>query len=183
MEFQNVPKVWLAAPESTAENPVLVPFTYGEAVEGVEVTPDFSEGDMTVTMADGLLAKSAVIRKPEGLVPENIKKVALIRENTRAFPVQIYVEDAQYVYRDLPASVRPCGWWGEPYFIHTIPDGTYVGTTNLKGGRQFNSFSYENYDFSRFEQAQTTAPAETTTEPADTIPPSGDENTVYEDEP
>ena len=119
----------------------------------------------------------------EYTLPENIKKVALIRENTRSFPVQIYVEDAQYVYRDLPASVRPCGWWGEPYFIHTIPDGTYVGTTNLKGGRQFNSFSYENYDFSRFEQAQTTAPAETTTEPADTLPPSGDENTVYEDEP
>ncbi|MBQ4599225.1 MAG: transglycosylase domain-containing protein [Clostridia bacterium] len=118
----------------------------------------------------------------EYTLPQNIKKVALIRENTRAFPVQIYVEDAQYVYRDLPIDVRPCGWWGEPYFINAIPEGTYVGTTNLKGGRQFNSFSYENYDFSRFEKAETTAPAETTTAPLDTIPPSGDENTVYEDE-
>lgn len=118
----------------------------------------------------------------EYTLPQNIKKVALIRENTRAFPVQIYVEDAQYVYRDLPIDVRPCGWWGEPYFINAIPEGTYVGTTNLKGGRQFNSFSYENYDFSRFEKAETTGPAETTTAPLDTIPPSGDENTVYEDE-
>ena len=119
----------------------------------------------------------------EYTLPENIKKVSLIRENTRAFPVQIYVQDAQYVYRDLPIDVRPCGWWGEPFFINAIPEGTYIGTTNLKGGRQFNSFSYENYDFSRFEKSETTAPAETTTAPADTIPPSGDENTVYEDEP
>lgn len=118
----------------------------------------------------------------EYTLPENIKKVSLIRENTRAFPVQIYVQDAQYVYRDLPIDVRPCGWWGEPFFINAIPEGTYIGTTNLKGGRQFNSFSYENYDFSRFEKSETTAPAETTTAPADTIPPSGDENTVFEDE-
>lgn len=74
LEFKDVPKVWLAAPESTQENPVLVPFTYGEAVEGVEVTPDFSEGDMNITLEEGLLAKSAVIKKPEGLIPENIKK-------------------------------------------------------------------------------------------------------------
>lgn len=133
-------------------------------------------------------------------LPENLKRVALIRENTRAFPVQIYVEDAQYVYRDLPYTVRPCGWWGEPYFINAIPEGIYVGTTNLKGGRQFNSFSYENYNFSRFEvstaPAETTAevPAETTavttvvpvepvvttTPAAETIPPSGEENTEYE---
>ena len=119
----------------------------------------------------------------EYTLPENIKKVSLIRENTRAFPVQIYVQDAQYVYRDLPIDVRPCGWWGEPFFINAIPEGTYIGTTDLKGGRQFNSFSYENYDFSRFEKTETTASAETTTAPADTIPPSGDENTAYEDEP
>lgn len=116
-------------------------------------------------------------------LPENIYQVALIRENTRSFPVQIYVTDAQYVYRDLPENVRPCGWWGEPFFAKTIPDGTYIGITNLKGGRQFNSFSYENYDFSRFETTvTTTTSAESTAEPIETIPPSGDENTVYEDE-
>ncbi len=119
-------------------------------------------------------------------LPENLKPVALIRENTRAFPVQIYVEDAQYVYRELPFDVRPCGWWGEPYFINAIPEGTFVGTTNLKGGRQFNSFSYENYNFSRFEV--TTAPAETTAAPeetvpdtpAETIPSEGESNTEFE---
>lgn len=78
LEFKDVPKVWLAAPESTAEDPVLVPFTYGEAVEGVEVTPDFSEGDMNITLEEGLLAKSAVIKKPEGLAPENIAKDVMV---------------------------------------------------------------------------------------------------------
>ena len=116
--------------------------------------------------------------------PENRKQVALIRETTRAFPVQIYVEDAQYVYRPLPDGVRPGGWWGVPYFIATIPEGTYVGITNLKGGRQFNSFSYENYDFSRFESggaASTTAEETTETTAAETIPPEGEDNTRYED--
>ncbi len=118
----------------------------------------------------------------EYTLTENIKQVSLIREDTRAFPTQIFVVDAQYVYRELPLNVRPCGWWGEPYFINAIPEGTFIGTTNLKGGRQFNSFSYENYDFTRFEQAETTAPAETTSDPTETIPPSGVENTAYEDE-
>ena len=73
-EYQNVPKVWLAAPESTVDNPVLVPFTYGEALENVEVVPDFSAGDQTVTLPDGYLARSAVVKKPSALVPENIRK-------------------------------------------------------------------------------------------------------------
>lgn len=118
-------------------------------------------------------------------LPENLTQVALIRENTRAFPVQIYVEDAQYVYRDLPYDIRPCGWWGEPYFINAIPEGVFVGTTNLKGGRQFNSFSYENYNFSRFEVTappeETTPPSvETEAPPEETIPSEGENNTEFE---
>ncbi len=119
--------------------------------------------------------------------PENIIQVALIKEDTRAFPLQIFVTDAQYVYRELPFDVRPCGWWGEPYFINAIPEGVFVGTTNLKGARQFNSFSYENYDFSKFETEETavsdetTTPDETSAPPEETIPPSGEENTQYED--
>ena len=120
----------------------------------------------------------------EYTLPENRKQVALIRESTRAFPVQIYVEDAQYVYRPLPANVRPGGWWGVPYFIGTIPEGTYVGITDLNGGRQFNSFSYENYNFSRFESGTATenSAEETSAPPDETIPSEGEDNTVYEDE-
>lgn len=74
LEYPNVPKVYLAAPESTPDNPVLVPFTYGEAIEGVEVELDFSDGDMQITAPDGYLIRSGVVKKPETLVPENIAK-------------------------------------------------------------------------------------------------------------
>lgn len=72
-EYQNVPKVWLAAPESTVDNPVLVPFTYGEAVDNVQIVPDFSSGDHTLKMPAGEMARSAVVKKPDGLIPGNIK--------------------------------------------------------------------------------------------------------------
>ncbi len=105
-------------------------------------------------------------------------QVALIKENTRSFPRQVVVEDAQYVYRDLPYDVRPGGWWGVPFFINAIPEGTYVGTSNVEN--HFNRFSYENYDFSRFNPPAETTTADETTAPAETIPPSGAENTEYE---
>ena len=47
-------------------------FSKGEAIENVRIVPDFSGGDMTVEAAEGTLMKSAVVVKPEGLVPENI---------------------------------------------------------------------------------------------------------------
>ena len=71
---EQVPKIWLHAPDSTEENPVRVPYTYGEALEGVEVIPDFSAGDQEITLPEGYMARSAVVKKPAELVPENIKK-------------------------------------------------------------------------------------------------------------
>lgn len=47
-------------------------FSEGEAVEGVEISLDFSNGDQTITAPDGKLVKSAIIKKPDTLVPENI---------------------------------------------------------------------------------------------------------------
>ena len=47
-------------------------FINGTAVENYEVSVDFSEGDQTITTEDGVLIKSAVIQKPENLIPENI---------------------------------------------------------------------------------------------------------------
>ena len=49
-------------------------FSKGQAVEGVEIALDFSGGDQTVKAAEGTLVKSAVIKKPENLKPENIPK-------------------------------------------------------------------------------------------------------------
>lgn len=49
-------------------------FSEGEAVEGVEISPDFSSGDMPVLAPAGTLVKSAVIVKPEELIPGNIRR-------------------------------------------------------------------------------------------------------------
>lgn len=49
-------------------------FSKGQAVEGMEIALDFSGGDMAVNAEDGILVKSAVIKKPDTLVAENIVK-------------------------------------------------------------------------------------------------------------
>lgn len=72
LHYADVPKVWLAAEESTEDNPILAPFTYGEALDAVEIIPDFSAGDMQITVPEGYLARSAVVKRPENLVPENV---------------------------------------------------------------------------------------------------------------
>lgn len=69
--YENVPKIWLTHPSSTAENPVRVPFTYGEAVSKT-VQPNFATGDMAVPIADGELVTELTIAKPADLKPENI---------------------------------------------------------------------------------------------------------------
>ena len=73
VEYKAVPKVWLTHPDSTEEAPVLVPFTYGELLEDVEIIPDFKEGDMQISVPDGSLVKEATIIKPKDLTPENIR--------------------------------------------------------------------------------------------------------------
>lgn len=69
--YDNVPKVWLNASESTEENEVKVPFTYGEAVKK-EVSLDFSDGDMQVPIAEGELVTELTVKQPDDLIPENI---------------------------------------------------------------------------------------------------------------
>lgn len=71
VNYEGVPKVWLTHPDSTEEAPVLVPFTYGEAVSKT-VEPDFSGGYMEVPIADGELVTGLTITKPVDLVPEKI---------------------------------------------------------------------------------------------------------------
>ena len=87
---------------------------------------------------------------------------ALIRVDSRNFPVEVYVTDAQYVYRDLPADVEPGGWWGEPFFQNILPEKVFVGKTNVWSF--YNKFCYEHYDFSRFIVPETEAPPDTTGE-------------------
>lgn len=44
----------------------------GEVVDDLEIVPDFSAGDYKVVSPTGLLVRSAIIKKPKTLVPDNI---------------------------------------------------------------------------------------------------------------
>lgn len=44
----------------------------GEVVDDLEIVPDFSAGDYKVVAPTGLLVRSAIIKKPKTLVPDNI---------------------------------------------------------------------------------------------------------------
>lgn len=49
-------------------------FSFGKAIENVTIALDFSGGNQTVNAPEGMLAKSAIVLKPETLTPDNIKK-------------------------------------------------------------------------------------------------------------
>ena len=44
----------------------------GNALENIPIELDLVDGNQTITAPDGYLVKSAIIQKPEGLLPENI---------------------------------------------------------------------------------------------------------------
>ena len=47
-------------------------YSRGEALDGASVALDFSGGDMALSAPSGFLIRSAAIKKPEGILPENI---------------------------------------------------------------------------------------------------------------
>ena len=67
---------------------------------------------------------------------EDLVKVALIKVADRAFPKEIFVTDAEYVYRDANGYFLSRDK-NQPYFYNDIPDGEYVGKS--KREKQFNS--------------------------------------------
>ena len=105
--------------------------------------------------------------------PKKLIDTALIRVESRNFPIEIWVTDAQYVYRDLPANVRPGGWWAEPFFQNTIPEGVFVGKSNV--WTFYNKFCYDHFDFTPWTIAETTTPEDKTDDPP------VDENDIYGD--
>ncbi len=65
-----------------------------------------------------------------------IERVALLNIPERSFPKEIYVTDAEYVYRDIKNTEELPSSEYLPYFIYALPPGEYSGLT--KGKRQFN---------------------------------------------
>ena len=71
---------------------------------------------------------------------ENLVYVSLLKIPERKFPKEIYITDAEYVYRNVGAyAERPIDY-SVPYFYSTIPEGEYVGISDKR--KQFNSNCY-----------------------------------------
>ena len=68
--YEDVDTITTDTPESGEQ----VVFTYGEVVNGVEVELDLQNGNQTLSVPYGNLLRKAVIKKPDTLIPENIRK-------------------------------------------------------------------------------------------------------------
>ena len=81
--------------------------------------------------------------------PDNVVDVGLISITDRDFPIQVVIDDAQYVYRPMPSGVRPSENFGQPYFINTVEEGRFVGRSSTN--HQYNTFSYIGFDYIGFD--------------------------------
>ncbi len=104
----------------------------------------FSEDNLPTERCDRhILCKYDSITKAiacKNCPEENIINVALLKINDRNFPKEIYVTDAEFVYRDIDGyTPRPIDF-ALPYFEYSLPEGVYVGKGKSK--KQFNSNCY-----------------------------------------
>jgi hypothetical protein len=63
-------------------------------------------------------------------------KVALLDISTREFPTEVYITDAEFVYRGDYYGIIPDNEPDLPYFYHSLPEGLYVGISKRK--KHFN---------------------------------------------
>ncbi len=82
-----------------------------------------------------------ILAEPNPLA-SGFRQVGMIMPPERSFPVQVYVKDAQYVYRPL-GGVAPTYDPLQPFFLALLPKGRYPGVTRTADGRQFNSAARE----------------------------------------
>lgn len=75
---------------------------------------------------------------------EEIKLVALLDIPWRRFPKEIFVTDAEFVYRKISPDTPLGDGYDMPYFIYTLEDGVFVGRSRNK--KQFNSACYLHND-------------------------------------
>lgn len=98
-----------------------------------------------------------------GCPKDDIIKIGLLNITSRNFPKQIYVTDAQYMYRALPEGVAMSSDNNQPFFANGLR-GYYTGLSS--NGLQFNHACSEHIKNPHVEEttAQTTA---VTTSPKD----------------
>ena len=72
-------------------------------------------------------------------------RTVLLRIEDRSFPMEIYIPDAQYAYREMPSYIMPSTWYGVPFFANMLKSGEYCGSSYVN--TPLNAFCYEHCDF------------------------------------
>ena len=81
----------------------------------------------------------------EGMCPsENISYIGMLSV-VRGFPIQIYVTDAQYVWRGIEGDVLPETSPKLPFFNSILGEKEYCGITNTE--YQFNRLCRAHFDY------------------------------------
>ena len=70
----------------------------------------------------------------------------------RSFPVQIYVTDAQYVWRDIGKEVMPETANGLPFFNNLLAKNEYAGISNTE--TQFNSYCRKHFNYQKWKERE-----------------------------
>ena len=81
----------------------------------------------------------------------DVDYVGLIKVE-RSFPMQIYVSDAQYVYREIPKTVMPETSPCLPYFNNLLGEGEYCGISRTE--QQFNRYCRAHFDYWKWRSGE-----------------------------
>ena len=82
---------------------------------------------------------------------ENVTKVGLIYVE-RSFPVQIYVTDAQYTWRELSKEILPETSASLPFYNNLFPKDTYSGIS--RADTQFNRACRTHFNYFEWKEKQ-----------------------------
>ncbi len=82
---------------------------------------------------------------------DDIILVGMIRVK-RSFPTQLYITDAQYVWRDIGKDVLPETASGLPFFNNLLSDNEYSGISNVE--KQFNSYCRKHFNYQKWKERE-----------------------------
>ncbi|MGM9683119.1 MAG: transglycosylase domain-containing protein, partial [Eubacteriales bacterium] len=80
---------------------------------------------------------------------EKTVKVGLIKV-VRVFPMQIYVTDAEYVYRDIGTQTMPETSSSLPFFANLLGENEYSGISNSQ--TQYNRYCREHFNYHEWKK-------------------------------
>lgn len=80
----------------------------------------------------------------DGCDPDNCSETALVRVENRSYPAEVYIQDAQFVYRDVSPYVEMSKTPGTPFFANMLREGEYCGSSYVEV--PFNAFCYTHAD-------------------------------------